>query len=267
MSRSTGFSQKFAAILLFVLPAPLFIQLLLSLLMLKPLKVVCLLFVLFFLYQAAFMTRKSLTGANDMRLWAMVYLGVGMLALLMMLRRPLPAALLMSGLTMFAYYLVYDLPSRRVAKKKQLDFSKLTPSQQKALEEANQAAEAIAQFADRFVNRDDDVARLAYKNAQAAKQLLQMLLENPEDIVHARRFLHVYIQRVQAILNQYERLLDFEKSAAFRLRLLNVLEEANTAFLAEQSRLLDDDSLKLDVELDVLYAQIKEENQKNNMKD
>ncbi len=259
-------------LLLYLLPAPLVIKLLVSIIALQPIKMLLTAGALFFFYSAAHLTRTTLlrlefnrlrpkpTQIKDYRHWGMIYVGVGMLLLMFLLRRPLLASLMMVACSMIGYYLVYGL--RQPTTASAVDFDAIPKATREAITGAYADLERIESLATQLHSDNDKaIGKNIDKVVDQSYKILALLSRSPNDAGRARRFLNVYINRIKEILAQYINLSQHGKGDDFRQRLQDVLAEAHKAFSRQEAKLLDDDQLKLDVQLEVLDEQIKHEQQ------
>lgn len=257
-------------LLLYVLPAPLILKLLISIVALSPMKLLLSAAALFFFYSAAHLTRVTLlnlaanhrhpkpTKVKDYRLWSMIYIGVGLLILMFLIRRPMFASLIMVACGMIGYYLTYGL--RAPEPEAPVDFDAMPKATREAIQGAYADLERIETLALQL--SDDNDKAITDNVNQVVKQsykILSLLSRSPNDAGRARRFLSVYTNRIKEILEQYLNLSQHGKADDFRQRLQAVLAETHKAFNQQESKLLDDDQFKLDVQLEVLDEQIKNE--------
>lgn len=257
-------------LLLYILPAPLVIKLLASILVLNPFKLLLSAGALFFFYSAAHLTRTTLlrlahnrlrpkpAQVKDYRQWAMIYVGVGLLILMFLIKRPLLPSLIMVACGMIGYYLTYGI--REPAPESPVDFDAMPKATREAIQGAYADLEHIETLAQQLTDNNDKViAKNVDKVVEQSYKILALLSRSPNDAGRARRFLSVYTNRIKEILAQYLSLSQHGKADNFRQRLQDVLAETHKAFSQQESKLLDDDQFKLDVQLEVLDEQIKNE--------
>ncbi len=257
-------------LLLYILPSPLFIKLLLSLITFSPRRLILSAAALFLFYSAAHMTRTSLARlaeyqakptpmkVKDYRLLSMIYIGVGVLLLMFLIRRPLLVTVGMSCCAMLGYYLSYGITAPTPAQK--VDFDAMPKATREAIQSAYADIERIESLAGQLTRAEDQsIADNVNKVVAQSYKILDLLSHSPEDAGRARRFLNVYTNRIKEILEQYLGLVKYDKADEYRARLAEVLAETYKAFAEQESKLLDDDQFKLDVQLEVLDEQIKNE--------
>lgn len=257
-------------LLLYILPAPLVLKLLISIIALNPLKLLLSAGALFFFYSAAHLTRTTLIRLDqnrlrpkpvrvmDYRQWGMIYIGVGLLILMFLIKRPLLPSLVMVACGMIGYYLTYGI--REPAPEQPVDFDTMPKATREAIQGAYADLDHIESLAEKLTDPSDKaIAQNVDKVVEQSYKILSLLSRSPNDAGRARRFLSVYTNRIKEILAQYINLSQHGKADEFRTRLQDVLAETHKAFSQQESKLLDDDQFKLDVQLEVLDEQIKNE--------
>lgn len=258
-----------SGLLLYILPSPLIFKLLVSLLIIDLGKIAFSTAALFFFYSAAHLTRTTLLrlqeqptyrpqNIKDNRLWAAIYITVGVLIVMMMLKASIPRTLVMAACGFIGYYLAYGLPQRQ--EKPALDDNAIPEATRKALKAAYADLETIEALNKQLTQAEDQAMRQTLDNVlEQSYVIMDLLVQTPQDAGRARRFLNVYINRIKEILQQYLKLAAHGKADNLRERLSATLTEVEQAFREKKSQLLDDDQFKLDVQLEVLDEQIKHE--------
>lgn len=266
-------SFNYRGLLLYILPAPLLLKLVVSILALNPMKILLSGAALFLFYSAAHLTRTTLMRLaenrlrpkpkkiRDYRKISMIYMGVGTLVLMFLIRRHYLAMIIMPLCSMLGYYLVYGLSEPKT--NSSIDFDAMPKATREAIKGAYDDLEHIESLAKQLANAEDQAIASGVDGVLTQSyKILDLLSHSPNDAGRARRFLHVYINRIKEILAQYIGLAKYNKADEYRERLANVLNEAHQAFSEQESKLLDDDQFKLDVQLEVLDEQIKNEQNK-----
>lgn len=267
---ANGYRQQLKSYLLYILPAPLILKLLISILSLQFLKVLMTGAALFFFYSAAHLTRTTLIrlAANqqrrkpkpvtDYRRWSAIYLAVGIIIVMLMLRRPPAQMLMLAGCGFIGYYLTFGL--REKASQPDVNYDNMPNATREAIKGAFSDLETIEQLSQQLnPNTDQPMIDNIQQVLDQSYNIMALLVKSPNDASRARRFLSVYTHRIKEILRQYIDLAKHHKEAEFRQRLTDVLAKAHHAFSEKQSQLLDDDKFKLDVQLEVLDEQIRYE--------
>ena len=115
------------------------------------------------------------------------------------------------------------------------------------IERANQRINNT-EFNSRIVNICDE-----------ARGVLEIIEQDPGDIRRARKFLNVYLDGVRKVSEGYasthERIASDELDENFR----EILESIEQVFKAQKHKLLENDYFDLDVQMEVLAAQLKRE--------
>lgn len=258
--------------LLYILPAPLIVKLIVLLLSISGanlIKLALTIAALFFFYSGAHMTRTTLlrfknippnrpNKIKDQRLLAAIYTTIGVFILMLIIRRPILIDLVMVACAFVGYYLLYGLPSQQ--KNTELDFETIPKATREAIKGAYADLETIESLGKQLnPTRDKDLSNILGKVLDQSYVIMDLLVKTPEDAGRARRFLNVYINRIKEILIQYIKLSRHEKAEHLRPRLVTTLREVEHAFREKRSKLLDDDIFRLDIQLEVLDEQIKHE--------
>ncbi len=92
-----------------------------------------------------------------------------------------------------------------------------------------------------------------------AREILDMLQEDPGDIRRARKFLNVYLDGALKVTEGYADMQRKHQSDELTDNFDNVLQTIESVFTEQKQKLLEDDVLDLDVQIEVLAAQLKHE--------
>lgn len=256
-------------LLLYILPAPLIIKLVACLFTANLAKLAFTAAALFFFYSGAHLTRTSLLRLKnqsphrtkkikDNRLWGAIYVSVGVLILMFMIRRPVIVSALMTASAFVGYYLCYGLPKKSA--QAEIDYSLIPKATREAIKGAYSDLATIETLGKQLnASSDKPLSDALDKVIEQSYVIMDLLVKAPEDAGRARRFLNVYINRIKEILQQYIKLSQHGKADHLRERLTTTLSEVEHAFREKKSQLLDDDIFKLDIQLEVLDEQIKHE--------
>lgn len=131
------------------------------------------------------------------------------------------------------------------------------PEAARVLEEAEQKIRDIEQAA-RTLGPSDLAQRLV-RIAASARQVLDNLAADPGDIRRARKFLHVYLDGARRVAEGYARTHGKTDAAELETRFRHVLDTIERVFAEQQRKLLEDDVLDLDVQIEVLRTQLEKE--------
>ncbi|PID66696.1 MAG: hypothetical protein CR975_01775 [Gammaproteobacteria bacterium] len=255
--------------LLYILPAPLFIKLVLNLISPDLRKLLLTAAALLCFYSAAHLTRTTLLRLQnqvphrpkkikDNRTLAALYVSLGVLILMLMMRRPPLLWAVMGASAFIGYYLLYGLSEKYVEPQDKYDkMPKATREAVKTAYQDLQHIEALGRQLDTPI--DKALFNHLEKVIEQSYVIMDLLVKAPEDAGRARRFLNVYINRIKEILQQYLKLSQHGKADKLRERLGKTLSEVEHAFRVKKAQLLDDDIFQLDIQLEVLDEQIKQE--------
>lgn len=91
------------------------------------------------------------------------------------------------------------------------------------------------------------------------EKILALIEEDPRDLRRARKFLVVYVEGAAEVAEKYVELQDKGQAADFRPRLESLLDEMERVSAEQHAKLLQNDTLDLDVQLEVLSERLKRE--------
>ncbi len=92
-----------------------------------------------------------------------------------------------------------------------------------------------------------------------AQEILGMLEDDPGDIRRARKFLNVYLDGALKVTEGYADMQRKHQSQQLTDNFDHVLQTIESVFIEQKQKLLEDDILDLDVQIEVLTAQLKHE--------
>lgn len=92
-----------------------------------------------------------------------------------------------------------------------------------------------------------------------ARDIVGLLEDDPADIRRARKFLNIYLEGALKVTEGYAELQRKHQSEQLSENFENVLHTIETVFIEQKQKLLADDILDLDVQIEVLAAQLKHE--------
>lgn len=92
-----------------------------------------------------------------------------------------------------------------------------------------------------------------------AREIVTMLEEDPGDIRRSRKFLNIYLDGALKVTEGYADMQSKHQSEQLAGNFENVLQTIETVFIEQKQKLLEDDVLDLDVQIEVLAAQLKHE--------
>lgn len=92
-----------------------------------------------------------------------------------------------------------------------------------------------------------------------AREVIDMIQDDPGDIRRARKFLNVYLDGALKVTEGYADMQRKHQSEDLTQNFDNVLKTIESVFAEQKQKLLEDDILDLDVQIEVLAAQLKNE--------
>ncbi len=128
----------------------------------------------------------------------------------------------------------------------------------KLLAELSQAEDKIKAIE----NTKDKIEDLELKDAIdkatiRAKDILTTIEEDPKDIRVARKFMVVYLDGIKDVVDKYNSIEGHNLDDSYRIRLIELLNDASSRFNKELDRLKSNDVFDLDVQIDSLKQQLK----------
>lgn len=109
-----------------------------------------------------------------------------------------------------------------------------------------------------------DLASIEFKQRlgsiiESIERILKLIEESPRDIRRARKFLKVYLEGAQRITDQYARTHGQVQSAELEHNFRTLLVDMENTCNEQHQKLLQNDLLDLDVQIEVLSARLREE--------
>jgi len=92
-----------------------------------------------------------------------------------------------------------------------------------------------------------------------AREIVAMLEEDPGDIRRSRKFLNIYLDGALKVTVGYADMQSKHQAGQLTENFENVLQTIESVFIEQKQKLLEDDVLDLDVQIEVLTAQLKHE--------
>ncbi len=126
-----------------------------------------------------------------------------------------------------------------------------------ALEEAEHKIAAIERAADQVeqVAIRQQLDRIADKT----RGILKTIEEDPKDLRRARKFLKVYLDGARKVAENYANAEHLQNNTTIEANLTEVLTTIEQTIEEQQEKLLHNDILELDVQIEVLQTQLKHE--------
>ncbi len=126
-----------------------------------------------------------------------------------------------------------------------------------ALEEAEQRVRKIESARHHIHNQElkDRLARIVV----SARKVLSVIEDDPRDLRRARKFLNTYLEGARKVTEGYAKAHKKTQSDELEANFRNVLVTIEEVFDEQHRRLLQNDVLDLDVQIEVLATQLKRE--------
>jgi 5-bromo-4-chloroindolyl phosphate hydrolysis protein len=125
------------------------------------------------------------------------------------------------------------------------------------LAQADHSIVAIEQ-ASRDIRQPELDGRLR-RIAELARAILNQLEDDPRNLRRARKFLNVYLDGVQGVVEDYAKIHNRIAAPALDERFRHALITVESVFREQQQILLESDVDQLDVKIEVLTQQLKRE--------
>lgn len=126
-----------------------------------------------------------------------------------------------------------------------------------ALTQAERSIAAVEQSS-RDIRQPELNQRLR-RVAALAREILTLLEEDPRDLRRARKFLNVYLDGVQRVVDGYARTHQRAASPDLDANFRRVLTSIEEVFQEQRRKLLESDIMDLDVQIEVLTSQLRRE--------
>ena len=125
------------------------------------------------------------------------------------------------------------------------------------IEEAEINLESIESSAKTLNNKE--LKNRLLEISKNTRVILGMIEEDPKDLRKARKFLKVYLQGAQKVASQYAQIHPKSGSHELEQNFRNVLDTIEQVISEQKTKLLENNILDLDVKIEVLEAQLKHE--------
>ncbi|MEM9056757.1 MAG: 5-bromo-4-chloroindolyl phosphate hydrolysis family protein [Pseudomonadota bacterium] len=154
-------------------------------------------------------------------------------------------------------YLAYGADPRRA---KLADTGEFGPSTEQVIAQlatAERKIEAI-EAANRAI-ANSELSRRLRNITRLARRIVATIEEDPRDIRRARKFLNVYLDGARSVTEGYAKTHKKSTSEELEANFRNVLATIEDVFTEQQAKLLENNELDLDVQIEVLATQLKRE--------
>lgn len=171
-------------------------------------------------------------------------------------KHSLPVALMFAGGVFLGMYLRYGLDPRNA--------NKITAAQgysgheiQQALADSSRIVRTIEQANDRI--RNTELNRRIERICAVADSILADIAADPRYFRRARKFLNIYLDGVLQVTQGYAKTHQQTHSGELEQNFRTVLDTIETVFQEQRQKLLEEDVFDLDVKIEVLNTQLKQE--------
>lgn len=171
-------------------------------------------------------------------------------------KHSLPVALMFAVGVFLGMYLRYGLDPRNA--------NKITAAQgysgheiQQALADSSRIVRTIEQANDRI--RNTELNRRIERICAVADSILADIAADPRDFRRARKFLNIYLDGVLQVTQGYAKTHQQTHSGELEQNFRTVLDTIETVFQEQHQKLLEEDVFDLDVKIEVLNTQLKQE--------
>ena len=157
---------------------------------------------------------------------------------------------------LLGYYLTYGFDPR-AEKSAKTAFGYSTHDVVEALADAERKIQAIETARTQIKNTElkDRLARIVV----LSRKILSAIEDDPKDLRRARKFLITYLEGAQNVTEGYAKTHGYASSSELDESFRNVLITIEDVFEEQHARLLEDDVMDLDVQIEVLTTQLKRE--------
>ena len=179
------------------------------------------------------------------------------LCTLLILRRPPVLGVAVAATTLAGVVLSYGIDSVFSQRFQRAPVATRDREVADLLEEARLKIDSIDR-ASRQIHNPELNRRIRRINARAV-DILAIIADDPVVVRRARKFLKVYLDGAQRVTEGYARVHRDQPSRQLEDNFRNVLVTIEDTFAEQQRKLIEKDALDLDVQIEVLTRQLKEE--------
>ncbi len=268
---NTPLRSRYRGVLLFLLPVPLLPAAIIALAQGHVISMAISLLGFGLMILAAIFTRKGILldqqsrlrklqrrrGKIHYRLLSGVILAVATaLVSLFSTSNGLIVSLVYGLVTLIAYYLYYGLDETRSAP----DFSAIGVTAEEVIEAIDDAEQKLDEIETARGNISDPVLKRRLKKIiSETHKILDIIEDDPKDLRRARKFLKVYLEGMRRVTTGYSEMRNDNPQPELEKNFNNVLATIETIVTEQQTKLLENDVLELDVQIEVLELQLKKE--------
>ena len=158
--------------------------------------------------------------------------------------------------TLLAYYLYYGLDETRSS----ADFSAIGVTAEEVIEAIEDAEKKLAEIdAARSNISDPGLKRRLKTIISETHKILEIIEDDPKDLRRARKFLKVYLEGMRRVTTGYAAMRKDNPQPELEQNFKNVLTTIEKIVTEQQTKLLENDAMELDVQIEVLELQLKKE--------
>lgn len=175
------------------------------------------------------------------------WLGVG---------HPLPVALMFAGGALLGMYFSYGFDpgeAQKIAAAHGYSGDEI----RQALDSSSRIIRNIELANDRI--RNTELNKRIEHICEVADNILSEIAADPRDFRRSRKFLNVYLDGVLQVTEGYAKTHQQTHSGELEQNFRNVLDTIETVFQEQRQKLLEEDVFDLDVKIEVLNSQLKQE--------
>lgn len=171
----------------------------------------------------------------------------------------LPASIAIAFGALLGFFLTYGLDARG-AKGVAADAGVSAEEVQAALAEARGRIGAIEEAAKRLSGGGAYVLRQKIRDVVAAAgKVLHLIEDDPRDLRRARKFLNVYLDGAKTVTENYAATAAKTHSPEMEAKFRAVLDDLEKTCAAQYAKLLENDTLDLDAQIEVLKVRLTKE--------
>jgi 5-bromo-4-chloroindolyl phosphate hydrolysis protein len=171
----------------------------------------------------------------------------------------LPASIAIGLGSLLGFFLTYGLDPRG-AKGLAADAGITIEEVQTALEEARGRIGAIENAAKRFAGAKAYEMRQKIRDVVAAAgKVLHLIEEDPRDLRRARKFLNVYLDSAKTVTENYAAISNKTHAPEMETKYASVLDDMKKTCEEQYAKLLENDTLDLDAQIEVLKTRLTRE--------
>jgi 5-bromo-4-chloroindolyl phosphate hydrolysis protein len=159
-------------------------------------------------------------------------------------------------MALVAYYLYYGLDEAR----SNPDFSAIGVTAEEVITAIEEAEVKLAEIEVARTNISDIGLKRRLKTIIGeTHKILEIIEDDPKDLRRARKFLKVYLEGMRRVTTGYAAMRKDNPQPELEQNFKNVLTTIEKIVTEQQTKLLENDAMELDVQIEVLELQLKKE--------